>query len=64
MAEKRGPGRPATGQVPVRTVRIGPVWDEAYALAKERGDRMPDVIEAALKRYIARHRTNTEGLST
>jgi hypothetical protein len=49
-------GRPATGQTPVRTVRIGPVWDEALAIAKERGDRMPVIIEAALRRYIARHR--------
>lgn len=50
-------GRPATGQTPVRTVRIGPVWDEALALMHERGDKMPHVIETALKRYIARHRT-------
>lgn len=57
MTEPRRPGRPATGQVPVRTVRIGSAWDEAHALAKERGDRMPDIIEAALKRYVARHRT-------
>jgi hypothetical protein len=56
MTEKRGPGRPATGQVPVRTVRVGPVWDEARALAKEHGDRMPEIIEAALKRYVARRR--------
>jgi hypothetical protein len=32
------------------------VWDEALALMKERGDKMPLILEAALKRYIARHR--------
>ena len=53
---KKGPGRPATGQVPVRTVRVGAIWDEAYALAKNRGDRMPDLIEQALRRYVARHK--------
>lgn len=32
---KRGPGRPATGETPVRTVRIGDEWDEAIRLAGE-----------------------------
>jgi hypothetical protein len=56
VTEPNKVGRPATGQTPVRTVRIGPVWDDALALMKERGDKMPHIIEAALKRYIARHR--------
>jgi len=55
MPEKRGPGRPATGHDPVRTVRLGPIWDDARALAKQRGERLSDVIEVALKRYVARH---------
>lgn len=53
---KRGPGRPATGQVPVRTVRVGAVWDEAHEIAKVRGEKFSDVIAALLKRYVARHR--------
>ena len=54
--QHRGPGRPATGQVPVRTVRVGPVWDEAKALAAERGEKFSDVIDELLKRYVSRHR--------
>jgi hypothetical protein len=52
---KRGPGRPATGQVPVRTVRVGPIWDEAHEIAKGRGEKFSDVIDSLLKRYVARH---------
>lgn len=51
----RGPGRPATGHDPVRTIRMGPIWTEANALAKSRGERLSDVIETALKRYVERH---------
>jgi hypothetical protein len=54
---KRGPGRPATGQVPVRTVRVGSVWDEAHEIAKVRGEKFSDVIDSLLKRYVARHKT-------
>lgn len=57
MTEPRRPGRPATGQVPVRTVRIGPVWDQAHEIAKARGERFSDVVETALARYVARHRS-------
>lgn len=56
MTEKRGPGRPATGQVPVRTVRIGSAWDEAKALAEQRGEKFSDVLDGLLKRWVARHR--------
>lgn len=51
-------GRPPKpeGQTPVRTVRIGNVWDEAKAIAEERGEKLPAVIDAALRRYVARHR--------
>lgn len=52
---KRGPGRPATGHNPVRTIRMGDIWTEANELAKSRNERLADVIEQALKRYVARH---------
>lgn len=56
MTEPRRPGRPATGQVPVRTVRVGRIWDQARAVAKERGERFADVVERELVRYVHRHR--------
>jgi hypothetical protein len=56
MTEPRRPGRPATGQVPVRTVRVGHVWDQAHEIAKARRERFADVVESALSRYVARHR--------
>jgi hypothetical protein len=41
---------------------MGPIWEEARAIAKERGDKLPAIIEAALCRYVARHRrTKKEG---
>ncbi len=49
------PGRPATGQVPVRTVRVGPVWDEAKAVAKAERVRFADVIEVLLQGYVTKH---------
>ena len=45
---KRRPGRPATGQTPVRTVRIGSVWDRCAELAAERGEKMTALVERAL----------------
>lgn len=54
--EKRRPGRPATGETPKRNIRIGPVWDEAAAIAAERSETMTAVVERALQRYVARHR--------
>lgn len=56
-------GRPATGQTPVRTVRIGAAWDEAKATADEHGDRMADIIEAALRRYVQRKRAKDAAAS-
>lgn len=55
------PGRPATGQTPVRTVRIGRVWTEAKAIADSRQEFLRDVIEVCLRRYIARHRAKDDG---
>lgn len=48
-------GRPRTGQTPVRSVRIGRVWDQAHAVAEERGERLAVIIERLLRRYIANH---------
>jgi hypothetical protein len=48
-------GRPPTGQTPVRTVRIGAVWDQAHAVAKDRKESLAEVIAAALHRYVARY---------
>ena len=60
QTSRRGPGRPATGQVPVRTVRVGPVWEEAQAVAKAEGKKFSDVIDELLKRYVARHKPKQE----
>ncbi len=51
-----GMPRPATGQTPIRNVRIPDhVWDRAKEIASDRGETLTAVIEAALRRYIARH---------
>jgi hypothetical protein len=52
-------GRPPTGQTPMRSFRMGPVWDEARTVADERGEKLRDVIERYLRRYIAAHRRDT-----
>lgn len=49
---RRRPGRPPTGSAPTRSVRIGPVWDEALRVAHERGDSLSQVITHALERYV------------
>lgn len=41
----------------LRSVRVSAaVWEAAKAVAAERGETMPGVIEAALRRYVSRHR--------
>jgi hypothetical protein len=55
MSEVKKVGRPATGQTPVRTVRVGTSWDEAKAIADRRGEKMAAIVEEALRRYIRRH---------
>jgi hypothetical protein len=45
---KRRPGRPATGRDPVRSVRIGALWDRCVALAASRGESMTTFVERAL----------------
>lgn len=39
---------------------MGHVWTEAKAIADARGETLRDVIEAALRRYIARHRAKDD----
>lgn len=57
MAEtKRRPGRPATGHDPTRSVRIGPVWEDAMAISRYRGETLHKVITRALENYVRRHR--------
>lgn len=57
MTQPKRRGRPPTGQTPVHSVRVnGAVWDEAKKLAEQRGETITQVIEAALRRYIQRHR--------
>ncbi|MGH3693222.1 MAG: hypothetical protein ACRDRX_04350 [Pseudonocardiaceae bacterium] len=51
-AARRRPGRPATGQVPTRSVRVGPVWDAALVVARRRGDSLSVVIATALEQYV------------
>lgn len=46
--------RPATGQTPLRNIRISDhVWKAAKERAQERGETVTAVIDAALRRYIA-----------
>lgn len=63
--EKRRPGRPTTtGTTPKRNLRVGEIWDEAEAIAKQRGETMADVarpiLERGLRRYINKHRAEME----
>jgi hypothetical protein len=53
--EKRRPGRPATGHHPTRSVRIGPVWEEAMEVARQRREPLNQVITRALENYVRRH---------
>lgn len=55
-APKRRPGRPATGKTPVRSIRIGDVWDQAKVIAEQRGETITSVIERALTEYVNTHK--------
>ncbi|WP_433651017.1 hypothetical protein ACQP2C_32405 [Micromonospora zamorensis] len=48
------PGRPATGQVPGRSIRIGATWDEAKAAADADGERFAAFVERALRHELDR----------
>lgn len=39
----------------LRTVRIDGRWERAMEIARNRGDRITEIIEQALDAYIARH---------
>ena len=54
--QKRPRGRPRTGVTPKRNIRIGPIWDEAAALAAERGETMTALVIRAIEREVARLR--------
>ncbi|MDQ1174161.1 hypothetical protein QE430_002468 [Microbacterium testaceum] len=42
---------------PVRSIRVGGVWDAAKAIAEQNGDNFADdVVTPALERYVARNR--------
>lgn len=53
-------GRPATGETPVRSVRMGKVWEEAREVAAERGENLHVVLERYLQRYVAAHREKSD----
>lgn len=66
-APKRRPGRPATGQTPVRTARLGDVWDRCAKLADARGEKMTALVERALlaeERRLLRRGRQTEGATS
>lgn len=42
---------------PVRSIRVGEIWETAKQVAEDRGDNFADdVITPALERYVARNR--------
>ena len=47
-------GRPATGQTPKRYIRAGAIWDEAAALAGQRGETMTALVIRAIEREVRR----------
>lgn len=56
---KRRRGRPATGVTPKRNLRVGPIWDEAAAIAAERGDgNMTQLVTRLLTEYVQRQSTS------
>jgi len=59
----RRPGRPATGQTPTRSIRIGDVWDDARRVAGQRGETITDVITSALEEYVMSTTTELPPLS-
>lgn len=50
-------GRPkgsATGQTPMRTLRMGPLWEQGQAAAKVLGMTMTALVEEALREKLLR----------
>ncbi len=59
MTEEAAPrrrGRPATGITPKRNVRIGPLWDDCEAQARDDDETMTAFVVEALTRELARRR--------
>lgn len=54
--DRRPRGRPATGVTPKRYLRAGAIWDEAAALADERGETMTALVLRAIEREVRRLR--------
>lgn len=55
--EKRGRGRPATGTTPKRYIRAGRVWDDAAAIAEQRGETMTALVTRAIELELIRLRS-------
>jgi hypothetical protein len=53
-------GRPATGQTPVRPIRLGPIWDRARRAAAEDGEKLAVFVERALTRELDRRARRLE----
>ncbi|MFD6565405.1 hypothetical protein [Micromonospora profundi] len=51
---KRRPGRPATGKTPTRSMRLGPVFDQAKAKAEAGGETITAVVERLLAEYVGK----------
>ena len=49
---KRRPGRPATGKTPTRSMRLGPIFDQAKAKAHANGETITAVVERLLTQYV------------
>ena len=53
---KRRGRPPTTGTTPKRYLRVGPLWDEAAALAVERKESMTTLVKRAIDREVRRLR--------
>jgi hypothetical protein len=49
-------GRPATGTNPVRSMRIGAIFDEARRIAESHGESITVLVERLLTEYVAKHK--------
>jgi hypothetical protein len=57
MTEENRGGRPkgsTTGRLPLRTLKMGPLWEQGKAVAQAHGMTMTALVEEALRREIAR----------
>jgi hypothetical protein len=56
---RRGPGRPATGTNPTRSMRLGPNFDDARRYAERDGETITAVVERLLAEYVARKKAES-----